>query len=94
MNTVGTTLLKKISDREAVVGVIGLGYVGLPLTLAFAEKGFDVLGFDVDPDKIDRIAAGQCYIEHLDGKGCARRSTAVACGRPLISDGWARPTPF
>jgi UDP-N-acetyl-D-glucosamine dehydrogenase len=60
------TLLARIHDRSAFVGVIGLGYVGLPLTLAFVENGFAVLGFDVDPAKIDALAAGDCYIKHLD----------------------------
>ncbi len=59
-------LLTKISEKSALVGVIGLGYVGLPLALAFAEKGFRVLGFDTDPVKVDKINRGDCYIKHLD----------------------------
>ena len=78
MNSVALALQEKIKNREAVIGVIGLGYVGLPLTLAFAEKGFDVLGFDVDPAKPEFIAAGQCYIKHLDG---GRLREAVSSGR-------------
>ena len=41
--------LARIQGKEAVIGIIGLGYVGLPLGLTFAEKGFKVIGFDVDP---------------------------------------------
>ena len=59
-------LLSKIQTSEAVIGVIGLGYVGLPLALAFAEKGFKVLGFDVDPKKIEALGRGECYISHMD----------------------------
>ena len=44
------TLLRRIDDREARIGIIGQGYVGLPLALAFIEKGFRVLGFDVDAE--------------------------------------------
>ncbi|MEJ2582347.1 MAG: NAD(P)-binding domain-containing protein, partial [Acidobacteriota bacterium] len=54
-------LLAKINDRSALVGIIGLGYVGLPLALAFTEKGFSVLGFDVDPEKVEKINRGECY---------------------------------
>ncbi len=60
------TLEQRIEDRTAVVGVIGLGYVGLPLSLTFAEQGFTVLGFDVDNDKIEQLKRGQSYIGHLD----------------------------
>ena len=60
------TLLTKIADRTARVGVVGLGYVGLPLALAFLEKGFCVTGFDVDQRKVDIIASGESYIAHLD----------------------------
>ena len=56
------TLKGKIRDRTARVGVIGLGYVGLPLAVEFASKGFDVTGFDVDRSKTDEINAGRSYI--------------------------------
>ncbi|HYN22310.1 MAG TPA: nucleotide sugar dehydrogenase [Thermoanaerobaculia bacterium] len=59
-------LRKRIENRTAKVGIIGLGYVGLPLALAFAERGFPVLGFDVDPVKVEALARGECYIRHLD----------------------------
>ncbi len=50
------TLLEKILAKNAVVGICGLGYVGLPLALTFGEKGFPVIGFDIDRRKIDAIA--------------------------------------
>lgn len=56
-------LLERIKERSAVVGVIGLGYVGLPLLVAVAARGFPAIGFDTDHTKIDRIAAGQSYID-------------------------------
>ena len=56
------SLKDKIRDRKARVGVIGLGYVGLPLAVEFAKKGFDVTGFDVDASKIGEINAGRSYI--------------------------------
>jgi len=65
-------LREKINDRSALVGIIGLGYVGLPLALAFAEKGFNVLGFDTDPAKVDKINRGESYIKHLDPTRLAR----------------------
>ena len=54
-----------IAARSAVIGTIGLGYVGLPLMRAFHEAGFPVLGFDVDPRKIEQLAQGQSYLKHL-----------------------------
>ncbi len=60
-----TRLLTKIDRREAVVGIIGLGYVGLPLALHFCRKNFKVIGFDVDHGKIDSLARGQSYIKHI-----------------------------
>ncbi|MGE3109854.1 MAG: nucleotide sugar dehydrogenase [Phycisphaerales bacterium] len=59
------TLSQKISNRSAVVGIIGLGYVGLPLARAFHDAGFRVLGFDIDESKIVAIEAGRSYIKHL-----------------------------
>ncbi len=58
-------LHEKIETKRAVVGVIGLGYVGLPLMAAFHRAGFPVLGFDVDPAKIKALQAGQNYLKHL-----------------------------
>src|SRR3954465_843825 len=57
----GSTL-DRIRARQARVGVIGLGYVGLPLVVEFARAGFDVTGFDVDPSKTEQINAGRSYI--------------------------------
>ena len=62
------TLLDKIVAREAVVGICGLGYVGLPLALTFGEKGFPVIGFDIDKRKIDAIEKGESYIKHIAGE--------------------------
>jgi UDP-N-acetyl-D-glucosamine dehydrogenase len=58
-------LFDKIQNKTAVVGIIGLGYVGLPLGLEFAHKKFNVLGFDLDASKIDHIAKGKSYIKHI-----------------------------
>ena len=58
-------LSEKIEAGTAVVGVIGLGYVGLPLAAAFNRAGFPVLGFDVDPKKIDLLRRGENYLKHL-----------------------------
>ena len=60
--------LGKIKNKTAKVGIIGLGYVGLPLGLEFALKGFDVIGFDVDETKIPLLKAGKSYIKHIDEK--------------------------
>ena len=58
-------LLKKIDGKTFVVGVIGLGYVGLPLNLCFAEKNFRSIGFDIDKSKVDALNAGTSYIKHI-----------------------------
>lgn len=58
-------IINRIQTRKARVGVIGLGYVGLPLLWTFHEADFPVVGFDIDPDKIDDIENGRPYIKHL-----------------------------
>ena len=58
-------LKNKIADRSAAVGVIGLGYVGLPLVQAFGQAGFSVCGFDIDQRKIDALSSGQSYIDRV-----------------------------
>jgi UDP-N-acetyl-D-glucosamine dehydrogenase len=60
-------LLAKIETRTVRVGIIGLGYVGLPLARAFSDCGIAVLGFDVDPVKIDKLESGESYIGHIPG---------------------------
>jgi len=64
-STTKDTLLKKIHSREARIGIIGLGYVGLPLVLRFGDEGFQVIGFDVDPAKVTRLNKGESYIRHI-----------------------------
>ena len=58
-------LMDKIESRTAVCGIIGLGYVGLPLAGALHDAGFPVVGFDVDPKKITMLNAGESYLKHL-----------------------------
>jgi len=71
-------LLQKIASRSARVGVIGLGYVGLPLALLFEEAGLAVTGFDVDAAKTEALARGESYIRHI---GADRVARAFARGR-------------
>ncbi len=59
------TLLARIRERSATVGVIGLGYVGLPLARAFSMAGYRVLGFDIDPEKVAKLNAGGSYIKQI-----------------------------
>ena len=58
-------LINKLTDKTATIGIIGLGYVGIPLALRYAEAGYKVLGFDIDPDKVEKISAGKTYIKHI-----------------------------
>lgn len=58
-------LIDKIEKREAVIGIVGMGYVGLPLGLGFIEAGFRVLGVDVDPNKVTALNEGKSYIAHI-----------------------------
>ncbi len=80
-------LLRRIADRSARVGVIGLGYVGLPLALLFEESGFPVVGFDVDPAKPDALHRGESYIRHI---GAERVAGAFARGRIVATTDFDR----
>src|SRR5579864_9408679 len=77
-NTVAQLLEEKIRTRQARVGIIGLGYVGLPLAVEFAKAGFDVTGFDVDPFKNAEINAGRSYIPDVPSQELA---AVVRAGR-------------
>ncbi|KMN37097.1 MULTISPECIES: nucleotide sugar dehydrogenase [unclassified Chromobacterium] len=76
-------LLNRIADKSAVIGIVGLGYVGLPLMLRFAEVGYKVLGFDIDQSKVDALMAGQSYIEHISADSIA---TALERGFEATTD--------
>ena len=65
MNHTATALLQKLESKSATVGIVGLGYVGLPLAHACLKAGYKVIGFDIDQRKIDGIRAGTPYIHHL-----------------------------
>ena len=75
-------LERRIRERKAVVGVVGLGYVGLPLVREFCASGFRVIGFDVDPAKVSMLRRGKTYIQHLPAPHFAK----------LIRAGQFRPT--
>ncbi|MCX6150750.1 MAG: nucleotide sugar dehydrogenase [Ignavibacteriales bacterium] len=71
------TLLEKINNTSAVIGIIGLGYVGLPLALEFVNKKFKVIGFDLDPKKPEILSKGKSYIKHISEE---RIKTAISSG--------------
>ena len=60
-----THLKSSMENKESIIGIIGLGYVGLPLVIRFVEEGFKVVGFDVDDKKVDMLNAGESYIKHI-----------------------------
>jgi len=80
-------LLDRIGSREAVVGIIGQGYVGLPLALTFAEAGFWVVGFDLDEAKVASLNRGESHIKHV---GADRVAKAVAERRFSASPDFSR----
>ncbi len=61
-------LIDKIKSKKATIGIIGLGYVGLPLVIEFCKAGFSVTGFDVDNEKVAKLKHGESYIKHIDSK--------------------------
>ena len=78
-------LAARIQDGTAKVAIIGLGYVGLPLAIAFSSKGFPVVGIDVDPDKVADLTAGRSYIAHIaaaDVQAMAGSGRFEATGEP------------
>ncbi|MDX2138107.1 MAG: nucleotide sugar dehydrogenase [Chloroflexota bacterium] len=82
MTTPHETLLARLHDRTATVGIIGLGYVGLPLAVEFAEAGYTVIGLDVTAAKVARINAGESYIPDIPTERLA----------PLVQSGKLRAT--
>ena len=85
--SVHSTLLSRIEGKQAVVGVVGLGYVGLPLLLCFVEKGFRVIGLDIDQKKADALNRGESYIKHIPA---ARIAKAQATTRLLATTDFSK----
>ena len=72
MTNILKVFLKAVENREAIVGVIGLGYVGLPLALRFCDEGFRVYGFDIDSEKVQHLRAGISYMKHIPSQDIQR----------------------
>jgi len=81
------SLVRKIETREAVVGVIGLGYVGLPLAVEFADAGLSVLGFEVSTEKAEAVNRGHSYVRDVPSDRLAR---VVGAGRLSATLGYKR----
>jgi len=65
-------LERKIRDKTAVIGIVGLGYVGLPLAIAFAEAGFNVVGFDMQKERVKSVSRGKSYITDISNERLSR----------------------
>lgn len=76
-------LTHKFQSKSAVIGIIGLGYVGLPLAMRFAECGLHVLGFDIDTAKVEKLRAGQSYINYISTEEIKR---SMECGLAVTAD--------
>ena len=79
--------LTHVDDRSARVGIFGLGYVGLPLSLVFSENGFSVLGFDIEQEKLDQLSLGKSYVRHIEH---SRVAAAVDSGRFVATTDFER----
>ncbi|WP_411849808.1 nucleotide sugar dehydrogenase [Stenotrophomonas sp. LGBM10] len=76
-------LIERLQSKTATIGIVGLGYVGLPLLLRYSEVGYKVVGFDIDPSKIEMLASGRSYIEHIASADIAK---AFSNGAEATSD--------
>jgi UDP-N-acetyl-D-glucosamine dehydrogenase len=78
-----TKLMEQLSGTNASVAIIGLGYVGLPLALRYTHVGFNVVGIDIDEEKVSQLNAGKSYIDHISH---ARITTAISDGFKATTD--------
>lgn len=83
IGVIADQLINKIKSREAVIGIIGMGYVGQPLALRYSQLGYKVIGFDVDQEKVDLLNGGQSDIEHIPDASIAE---AIAAGMQCTVD--------
>ena len=82
-------LRQKIESKQVVIGVVGLGYVGLPLLIEFAREGVSVIGLDIDESKIQKLAKGESYIKHIPSEKIAKIN---AMGKTQYTSDFARST--
>jgi UDP-N-acetyl-D-glucosamine dehydrogenase len=80
-------LIKKILQKEALIGIIGMGYVGLPLVLRFCEEDFRILGFDVDSKKVSTLKKGKSYLKSISS---SRISQIIKSGHLDVTDDFSR----
>lgn len=71
MSGIKQASIAKLKNKEAIIGIVGLGYVGLPLMLRYNAIGYCVLGIDIDDGKVSKLNAGESYIEHIAGERIA-----------------------
>ena len=79
-------LIGKFESKKAVIGIVGLGYVGLPLMLRYNGIGFRVVGIDIDSSKVDTLNQGKSYIEHISSDSVSKAVQTFcfkACSRLL-----------
>ncbi len=82
-------IIRRIQERKATIGIVGLGYVGLPLALCFNEKGFNVIGLDIDATKAKKLNGGESYIHHIPS---ARIAAAAKSGRFCATTDFSKST--
>ena len=85
INSHSLNLEKALIERKAQIGVIGLGYVGLPLSLCFTNEGYNTVGFDTDKLKIKKLSSGQSYIKHISNE----KIKAAVNNNFIITDDWS-----
>lgn len=85
MSSERLSLESKIASRQARIGIIGVGYVGLPAAVSFARAGFRVVGVDIDAEKVREIRSGRSYIPEVSADDLASLTAGRSCGEPLFS---------
>lgn len=83
MKEIKSELINRLGNKKAIIGIVGLGYVGLPLMLRYNDVGYRVLGIDIDQSKVDKLNNGQTYIEHISNSRIAK---ALQSGFEATSD--------
>src|SRR5512144_7759 len=100
--TIKTQLIQKLHDKTAKIGVLGMGYVGLPLSVVFAEAGYNVLGIDPDKRKVEAFNQGRSYIQDITSEtidrlhkaGCLNMTTDFAALAAMDAVSICVPTPL